>query len=66
MEGTHVEIGWKFLRNIKENPNVINAVEAHHGDVEPQTIEAVLVLSSMMQYLHQDPGAGRETLRNIH
>lgn len=43
MEGTHVEIGVEVLKKYKENPNVINAVEAHHGDVEPQTIEAVLV-----------------------
>ena len=43
MEGTHVEIGVEVLKKYKENPNVINAVEAHHGDVEPQTIEAVLI-----------------------
>ena len=43
MEGTHVEIGVDILKKYKENPLVINAVEAHHGDVEPQTLEAVLV-----------------------
>ena len=43
MEGTHVEIGVDVLKKYKENPLVINAVEAHHGDVEPQTLEAVLI-----------------------
>ena len=43
MEGTHVEIGVEVLKKYKENSLVINAVEAHHGDVEPQTMEAVLV-----------------------
>ena len=40
MEGTHVQIGVEILKKYKENPYVINAVEAHHGDVEPQTLEA--------------------------
>ena len=43
MEGTHVQLGVDILKKYKENPLVINAVEAHHGDVEPQTFEAVLV-----------------------
>ena len=43
MEGTHVEIGVEILKKYKENPLVINAVEAHHGDVEPQSLEAALV-----------------------
>ena len=43
MEGTHVEIGVDILKKYKENEKVINAVQAHHGDVEPQTIEAVLI-----------------------
>ena len=61
MEGTHVEIGVDVLRKFKENENVINAVEAHHGDVEPQTIEAVLVQAADAISASR-PGARRETL----
>ena len=61
MEGTHVEIGVDVLRKFKENEKVINAVEAHHGDVEPQTIEAVLVQAADAISASR-PGARRETL----
>ena len=63
MEGTHVEIGVEVLKKYKENPNVINAVEAHHGDVEPQTIEAVLVQAADAISASR-PGARRETLES--
>ena len=61
MEGTHVEIGVEVLKKYKENPLVINAVEAHHGDVEPQTMEAVLVQAADAISASR-PGARRETL----
>ena len=61
MEGTHVEIGVDILKKYKENPIVINAVEAHHGDVEPQTMEAVLVQAADAISASR-PGARRETL----
>ena len=61
MEGTHVEIGVEVLKQFKENPLVINAVEAHHGDVEPQTLEAVLVQAADAISASR-PGARRETL----
>ena len=61
MEGTHVEIGVEVLKKYKENPPVINAVEAHHGDVEPQTLEAVLVQAADAISASR-PGARRETL----
>ena len=61
MEGTHVEIGVEILKKYKEDPLVINAVEAHHGDVEPQTMEAVLVQAADAISASR-PGARRETL----
>lgn len=61
MEGTHVEIGVEVLRKFKENELVINAVEAHHGDVEPQTLEAVIVQAADAISASR-PGARRETL----
>ncbi len=61
MEGTHVEIGVDILKKYKENELVINAVEAHHGDVEPKTLEAVLVQAADAISASR-PGARRETL----
>ena len=61
MEGTHVELGVEILKKYKENEAVINAVQAHHGDVEPQTIEAVLVQAADAISASR-PGARRETL----
>ena len=61
MEGTHVQIGVDILKKYKENPLIINAVEAHHGDVEPQTMEAVLVQAADAISASR-PGARRETL----
>jgi len=61
MEGTHVEIGVDVLKKYKENELVINAVQAHHGDVEPKTIEAVLIQAADAISASR-PGARRETL----
>ena len=61
IEGTHVEIGVDILKRYKENDLVINAVHAHHGDVEPQTLEAVVVMAADAISASR-PGARRETL----
>lgn len=61
VEGNHVEIGVNVLKKHKENKAVIHAVEAHHGDVEAQTIEAVLVQAADAISAAR-PGARRETL----
>lgn len=61
MEGTHVEIGVDVLKKYKESDIIINAVEAHHGDVEPQSLEAVLVQAADAISASR-PGARRETL----
>ena len=61
IEGTHVEIGMDLLRKYKESKEVIHAMSTHHGDYEPQTIEAVLVTAADAISAAR-PGARRETL----
>ena len=61
MEGTHVEIGMNLLRRYKESKDVIHAMSTHHGDYEPQTVEAVLVTAADAISAAR-PGARRETL----
>lgn len=61
MEGTHVQIGADLCRKYKESPVIINAVEAHHGDVEPQSLIACIVQAADTISAAR-PGARRETL----
>ena len=61
MEGSHIQIGADLCRKYKESEIVINAVEAHHGDVEPQSLIAVIVQAADAISAAR-PGARRETL----
>ncbi len=63
VEGPHVVIGEDLARKYKENKAVLHAIGAHHGDVEPQTIEAVLVQAADAISAAR-PGARRETLES--
>ena len=61
VEGSHIQIGVDLCRKYKESPTIINAVEAHHGDVEPETLIACIVQAADTISAAR-PGARRETL----
>lgn len=61
VEGPHVTIGADLARKFKENPEIIHCILAHHGDQDPETIEAVLVQAADAISAAR-PGARRETL----
>ena len=61
VEGSHIQIGVDLCRKYKESATVINAVEAHHGDVEPQTLIACVVQAADTISAAR-PGARRETI----
>ncbi|MCL2491399.1 MAG: ribonuclease Y [Coriobacteriia bacterium] len=63
IEGTHASIGADLARRLGEPPAVVHAIEAHHGDVECQSVEAVLVMAADAISAAR-PGARRETLES--
>lgn len=63
MEGTHIQLGAEFAKKYRENDTIVNAIEAHHGTVEPKSTVAVLVQAADAISAAR-PGARREDLQN--
>ena len=63
LEGTHVELGVEMAKRYHESPEVIHCIAAHHNDIEPQTVEAVLIQAADAISAAR-PGARRESIEN--
>lgn len=64
VEGSHVQIGVEIAKKYKESKDVIHAIEAHHGDVEPRTVTAMIVQAADAISAAR-PGARREDIENF-
>ncbi|MCX7039709.1 MAG: ribonuclease Y [Spirochaetes bacterium] len=62
-DGNHIEVGMELARKLGEEPRVLNAIGAHHGDIEPESVEAVIVQIADAVSASR-PGARKETLDN--
>ncbi|MFU0801411.1 MAG: ribonuclease Y [Xylanivirga thermophila] len=60
-EGPHTQLGAELAKKYKESPDIVHAIMAHHGDIEPNTVEAILVQAADAISAAR-PGARRETL----
>src|SRR5262249_8512782 len=65
VEGSHAVISAEMVRKYRESPSVAHAVEAHHYDVEPQTVEAVLVIAADAVSASRPGGRGESLERYI-
>ena len=65
VEGSHIQIGVDLCRKYKESATVINAVEAHHGDVEPESLIACVVQAADTNFCSKT-GCKKRNIRNIH
>ena len=63
IEGSHVQIGVDICKKYRENPQIIHAVEAHHGDVEPKTTLAFIIMAADAISAAR-PGARRENMES--
>ena len=63
IEGSHVQIGVDICKKYRENPQIIHAIEAHHGDVEPKTVLAFIIMAADAIRAAR-PGARRENMES--
>ena len=63
VEGSHIQLGVDIAKKYKENKDIVHAIEAHHGDIEPQTVIAIIVQAADA-ISGARPGARRENLEN--
>ncbi len=63
LEGTHIQLGVEIAKKYRENGDVVHAIAAHHNDIEPTTIDAIIVQAADA-ISSARPGARRESLEN--